>query len=96
MIPENSEQEQERRLEQRDYTPGEDIFNQKEHISLDGNGKPVFNQKKDDDKMDKGLDIPGVDDEAGTSDIGEDEENSYWGLSDNDDDHEELNEDLIR
>lgn len=96
MIPENSEQEQERRLQQRDYTPGEDIFNQEEHISLDGNGKPVFNQKKDDDKMDKGLDIPGVDDEAGTSDIGEDEENSYWGLSDNDDDHEELNEDLIR
>lgn len=44
----------------------------------------------------KDLIFQEVDDEAGTSDIGEDEENSYWGLSDNDDDHEEQNEDLIR
>lgn len=96
MIPENSEQEQERRLEQRDYKPSEDIFSQEEHVSLDGDGKPVFNENIDDDTLDKGLDIPGVDDEAGTNDIGEDEENSYWGLSDNDDDHEEQNDDLIR
>jgi hypothetical protein len=57
MIPENSEQEQER-LEQREYKSSEDIFNQEEHISLDGNGKPIFNEKNDDDKLDKGLDIP--------------------------------------
>ena len=44
MIPENSEQEQERRLEQRDYKSSEDIFNQEEHISLDGNGKPIDRQ----------------------------------------------------
>lgn len=96
-MPENSEQEQERRLEQRDYQPNEDIFNQEEHIPVDGDGRPVFNEDTDDgDTLDKGLDIPGVDREAGTDDIGEDEENSYWGLSDNDDDHEEQNDDLIR
>lgn len=94
-MPENSEQEQERRLEQRDYQPNEDIFNQEEHIPVDGDGRPVFNEDVD-DTLDKGLDIPGVDREAGTDDIGEDEENSYWGISDNEDDHEEQNDDLIR
>jgi hypothetical protein len=98
-MPENSEQEQERRLEQRDYQSNEDIFNQEEHIPVDGDGRPVFNEEsliEDDDALDKGLDIPGVDRDAGTIDIGEDEENSYWGLSDNDDNHEEQNDDLIR
>ncbi|WBV53597.1 hypothetical protein [Chryseobacterium gambrini] len=80
MIPENSEQEQERRLEQREYKSSEDIFNQEEHISLDGNGKPIFNEKNDDDKLDIGS---------------EDEENNYWSLSDNDDDHEEENDDVL-
>lgn len=96
MISENSEQEQERRLEQRDYKPSEDIFSQEEYISLDGDGKPIFNENTEDDTLDKGLDIPGADDQAGTNDIGEDEENSYWGYSDNEDDHEEQNDDLIR
>lgn len=96
-MPENSEQEQERRLEQRDYQPNEDIFNQEEHIPVDGDGRPVFNEDTNDEgTLDKGLDIPGVDREAGTDDIGEDEENSYWGISDNEDDHEEQNDDLIR
>ncbi len=96
MISENSEQEQERRLEQRDYSPSEDIFNQEEHIPVDGNGRPVFNEQPEEESLDKGLDIPGVDRDAGTDDIAEDEENSYWGYSDNDDDHEEQNTDLIR
>jgi hypothetical protein len=96
MIPENSEQEQERRLEQRDYKSSEDIFNQEEHISLDGNGKPIFNEKNDDDKLDEGLDIPGVEDDDEMEEIGsEDEENNYWSLSDNDDDHEEENDDVL-
>lgn len=96
MIPENSEQEQERRLEQREYKSSEDIFNQKEHISLDGNGKPIFNEENDDDKLDKGLDIPGVEDDDEMEEIGsEDEENNYWSLSDNDDDHEEENDDVL-
>lgn len=98
MISENSEQEQERRLEQRDYMPSEDIFNQEEHIPLDGNGKPVFNEKEetDEDKIDKGLDIPGVEDDDEMEEIGtEDEENNYWSISDNDDNHEEQNDDVL-
>ena len=96
MIPENSEQDQERRLEQRDQKSSEDIFNQEEHISLDGNGKPIFNEENDDDKLDKGLDIPGVEDDDEMEEIGsEDEENNYWSLSDNDDDHEEENDDVL-
>jgi hypothetical protein len=98
MIPENSEQEQDRKLEQMDYTPIEDIFNQEEHIPLDGDGVPFEDEDfEEEDKIDKGLDIPGVDEDAGTDDIAlEDEENSYWGLSDNEDDHEEENDDLMR
>ncbi|GEN78184.1 hypothetical protein [Chryseobacterium hagamense] len=98
MISENSEQEQERRLEQRDYTPSEDIFNQEEHIPLDGNGKPVYNEKEEaeEDKIDKGLDIPGVEDDDAMEETGsEDEENNYWSISDNDDDHEEQNDDVL-
>jgi hypothetical protein len=97
MISENSEQEQERRLEQRDYTPSEDIFNQEEHIPLDGNGKPVYNEKEEaeEDKIDKGLDIPGVEDDAMEETGAEDEENNYWSMSDNDDDHEEQNDDVL-
>lgn len=95
MIPENSPQEQDRRLEQRDYNPNEDIFNQEDHIPLDGDGRPVEDEYVEEDKIDKGLDIPGIDEDAGVNDIDEDEENSYWGLSDNEDDHEEENADLI-
>ncbi len=98
MISENSEQEQERRLEQRDYLPNEDIFNQEEHIPLDGNGKPVYNEKEEteEDKIDKGLDIPGIEEDDAMEEIGsEDEENNYWSMSDNDDDHEEQNDDVL-
>lgn len=98
MISENSEQEQERRLEQRDYQPSEDIFNQEDHIPLDGDGRPVYDEKEevDEDKIDKGLDIPGVEEDDAMEEIGaEDEENNYWIMSDNDDDHEEQNEDVL-
>ncbi|WP_294222069.1 hypothetical protein [uncultured Chryseobacterium sp.] len=98
MISENSEQEQERRLEQRDYQPSEDIFNQEDHIPLDGDGRPVYDEKEeaDEDKIDKGLDIPGVEEDDAMEEIGaEDEENNYWSMSDNDDDHEEQNEDVL-
>lgn len=98
MISENSEQEQERRLEQRDYQPSEDIFNQEDHIPLDGDGRPVYDEKEeaDEDKIDKGLDIPGVEEDDAMEEIGaEDEENNYWSVSDNDDDHEEQNDAVL-
>jgi hypothetical protein len=96
MEPENSPEERERKLEQMDYSPSEDIFNQEEHIPLDGDGHPIFSENEDNDKIDKGLDIPGTDDDDDMGEIGsEDEENNYWSLSDNDDDHEEQNDDVL-
>lgn len=97
MISENSSQEQDRKLEQMDYDPKEDIFNQEEHISIDGDGRPTENPLPEEDKIDKGLDIPRAEDDDEMEEIGaEDEENNYWSSSDNKDDHEERNEDLIR
>ena len=96
MAPENSSQEQDRKLEQMDYNPNEDIFRKEKHVPLDGDGNPIEDEDFDDDKIDKGLDIPGVDDDDEMEEIGsEDEENNYWSLSDNDDDHEEENDDIL-
>jgi len=96
MTPENSSQEQDRKLEQMNYNPGEDIFKQEKHLPLDGDGNPIDDEDFEEDKIDKGLDIPGVDDDDEMEEIGtEDEENNYWSFSDNEDDHEEENEDLI-
>lgn len=96
MIPEDNINEQNRKLEQMDYDPEEDLFNQEEHIPLDGDGNPISEIEMDEDRIDKGLDIPGTEDDDEMEDIGaEDEENNYWSLSDNDDDHEEENTDLI-
>ncbi|WEK71108.1 MAG: hypothetical protein P0Y62_06005 [Candidatus Chryseobacterium colombiense] len=95
MIPENSEQEQDRRLEQREYKSNEDIFNREEHIPLDGDGNPIEDEEFY-DSLDKGLDIPGVEDDDEMEEIGsEDEENNYWSISDNEDDHEEENDDVL-
>lgn len=96
MIPEDNTNEQNRKLEQMDYSPIEDIFNREKHIPLDGDGNPILNEDFDDDKIDKGLDIPGVEDDDEMEEIGsEDEENNYWSTSDNDDDHEETNDDVL-
>ncbi|WP_292009207.1 hypothetical protein [Chryseobacterium sp.] len=96
MISEDNTNEQDRKLREMDYNPAEDLFNQEKHISLDGDGNPVFDEDQDDDKIDKGLDIPGTEDDDVMEEIGsEDEENNYWSISDNEDDHEEENEDVI-
>ncbi|MDP9961758.1 hypothetical protein [Chryseobacterium lathyri] len=98
MTPENNTNEQNRKLEQMDYSPNEDIFNKEKHIPLDGDGNPILNEdeNEDEDKIDKGLDIPGIEDDDGMEEIGsEDEENNYWSLSDNEDDHEEENDDVL-
>lgn len=96
MIPENNSEEQDRKLGQMDYQPNEDIFNKEQHISLDGDGNPILSEDIDEDKLDKGLDIPGIEEDDEMEEIGsEDEENNYWSLSDNDDDHEEENDDVL-
>lgn len=95
MTPENNTNEQNRKLEEMDYSPGEDIFSREKHIPLDGDGNPILNDE-DDDRIDGGLDIPGTEDDDEMEEIGsEDEENNYWSLSDNEDDHEEENDDVV-
>lgn len=95
MTPEKNINEQNKRLEQMDYNPSEDIFKREKHISLDGDGNPILEEDFD-DKIDKGLDIPGAGDDDAMEEIGEeDEENNYWSLSDNEDDHEEENDDVL-
>ncbi|SIS63323.1 hypothetical protein SAMN05421786_101639 [Chryseobacterium ureilyticum] len=96
MAPENNINEQNKRLERMDYDSNEDIFKREKHISLDGDGNPIFDEDIDEDKLDKGLDIPGADEDDDMEEIGEeDEENNYWSLSDNADDHEEENDDVL-
>ncbi|WP_299177058.1 hypothetical protein [uncultured Chryseobacterium sp.] len=94
MIPEDNMNEQERKLKQMDYDPNEDLFNKEKHISLDGDGNPI--EDEDAENMDLSLDVPGSEDDDEMEQVGtEDEENNYWSLSDNEDDHEETNTDLI-
>ncbi|MCG2791944.1 hypothetical protein [Chryseobacterium sp. SC28] len=96
MTPQDNFNEQDRKLREMEYNPAEDIFEKEEILPLDGDGNPIYHQDIDDDKPDKGLDIPGVEDDDEMEEIGsEDEENNYWSTSDNDDDHEEENVDLV-
>ena len=98
MIPEDNTNEQERKLKEMDYNPGEDIFNREEHIPIDGDGNPIINPGLVNDEMPFGLDVPGAVDDDNFEQINNqlpDEENNYYSTSDNEDDHEEENEDLI-
>ena len=90
--------ELEKKLEELDYNPKEDIFNKEEAIPMDGDGNPITNPNNVIDEMPYGLDIPGSEDDDNFEQITSqipDEENEYYSLSDNEDDHEETNEDLI-
>lgn len=98
MISQDNTEEQERNLEEMDYNPGEDIFNKEEHIPLDGDGNPIINPNHVNDGMPYGLDIPGAEDDDNFEQITDqlpDEENDFYSQSDNEDDHEEENEDII-
>lgn len=98
MIPEDNTEEQKRKLEEMDYNPGEDIFNREDHIPLDGDGNPIINPENVNDGMPYGLDIPGAEDDDNFEQITDqlpDEENDFYSTSDNEDDHEEENDDII-
>ena len=98
MSTEDKDKELEKNLEELDYTPKEDIFNKEEAIPMDGDGNPITNPNNVVDEMPYGLDIPGSEDDDNFEQITSqipDEENEYYSLSDNEDDHEEVNEDLI-
>jgi len=92
----NSKQEQDRELEEMNYAPSEDIFNQEEHIPVDGNGNPVSEKQAEKERLSEGLDVPGSKQDDDQAIIGSpDEENNYYSLSDNKDNHEEVNDALI-
>ena len=98
MSTEDKDKELEKNLEELDYNPKEDIFNKEEAIPMDGDGNPITNPNNVIDEMPYGLDIPGSEDDDNFEQITSqipDEENEYYSLSDNEDDHEEVNEDLI-
>lgn len=96
MIPEDNKQEQNENLKEMNYNPEEDIFNQEEHISLDGDGNPIVTGEMDENRLGGDLDVPGSKADDAMEEIGsEDEENNFYSLSDNQDNHEERNEDLL-
>ena len=98
MSTEDKDKELEKNLEELDYNPKEDIFNKEEAIPMDGDGNPITNPNNVIDEMPYGLDIPGSEDDDNFEQITSqipDEENEYYNFSDNEDDHEEANEDLI-
>ena len=98
MITEDNTEEQQRKLKEMDYNPGEDIFNKEEHIPLDGDGNPIINPNPVNDGMPFGLDVPGAEDDDNFEQITDqlpDEENDFYSQSDNEDDHEEENDDIV-
>lgn len=98
MTPEDNRDEQNRKLREMDYNPGEDIFNREHHIPLDGDGNPIKDPSQVNDEMPFGLDVPGAEDDDNFEQINDqlpDEENNYYSQSDNEDDHEETNEDIV-
>lgn len=95
MTPEDNKKQQDRNLREMDYNSEDDIFNQEEHISLDENGNPIYDENVEDLDMEMNLDVPGSNEDNDMEEVGsEDEENNYWSLSDQDD-HEEENDDLV-
>lgn len=98
MITEDNTEEQKRKLKEMDYNPSEDIFNKEEHIPLDGDGNPIINPNHVNDGMPFGLDVPGAEDDDNFEQITNqlpDEENDFYSQSDNEDDHEEVNDDIV-
>lgn len=98
MTPKDNKNEQDRKLEEMDYNPGEDIFNREEHIPLDGDGNPITNPNHVNDGMPYGLDVPGAEDDDNFEQITNqlpDEENNLYSRSDNEDDYEEENDDIV-
>ena len=96
MIPEHNLNEQNENLKRMNYSPENDIFNQEDRIPLDGDGNPITNEKEENDNLDEDLDVTGTSADDEMEKIGsEDEENNYYSLSDNEDNHEETNDDLI-
>lgn len=96
MRTEDNAAEQNRKLDEMNYNPGEDIFNKEKHIPLDGDGNPIINPSHVNDEMPFGLDIPGAEDDDSFEQIIDqlpDEESNIYNIIDEDDRFE--NEDDI-
>ena len=63
MSTEDQDKELEKKLEELDYNPKEDIFNKEEAIPMDGDGNPITIPNNVADEMPYGLDIPGSEDD---------------------------------
>lgn len=88
MLPNENPKEQERKLDQLDYPPSEDIYNQDEAIPLSAEETPEY-LKETSEEMGSNLDVPGSELDDDQQQIGsEDEENNYWSLGG--DNHEDL------
>ena len=84
----DNKKEQDENLQRINYPENEDIYNQEQHIYLDGDGIPETHSISNDEISD-GLDILGADLDDQQQIIGsEDEENNYWSLGG--DNHENL------
>ncbi|WP_027376257.1 hypothetical protein [Kaistella palustris] len=96
MTPENNREEQNEKLREMNYRPENDIFNKEEAVPLDGNGNPILTEDNSPERLGDDLDVPGSAADDAMEEIGsEDEENNFYSLSDNEDNHEETNEDLL-
>lgn len=96
MSPENNREEQNEQLKEMNYSPENDIFNQEESVPMDGDGNPILVENMEEEKMGDDLDVPGSAADDAMERIGsEDEENNFYSRSDNADNHEERNEDLL-
>lgn len=63
MSTEENEKEQERKLEEMDYNPSDDIFTKLNPVRLDGDGNPITAENRGNDAMPYGLDVPGAADD---------------------------------
>ena len=82
MTPENSKSEQNEQLRDMNYSPENDIFNQEEAISLDGDGNLIDDEHNAQSNiLGSDLDVPGSSQDDDMENIGsEDEENNYYSL----------------
>ena len=88
MNPNNNKSEQNENLQNLNYPPSEDIYNQQERISTESEEAPEYLNDTP-EAMDQNLDVPGSELDNEQQKIGsEDEENNYWSLGG--DNHENL------
>lgn len=94
MTPQDNKEEQNEQLREMNYSPNEDIFNQEDHVPLDGDGNPITSKSDLNEEMPYGLDIPGFEDDDNfeqiNSQIPTEDESVHTESEIEDEDEEEL------